>query len=80
MLCFVSVLFGIQLATMNAVVGVCICHAILEPWHFITSAHQLSQDIEQPAADIREKVRSSHVHIVVHKDNTKPKVVPTLDT
>ena len=52
-----------------------ICHAILEPWYFITSAHELSQDIEQPAADIHEIVRSSHVHIVVHKDNTKPKVV-----
>ena len=50
-----------------------ICHAILEPWHFITSAHQLSQVIEQPAADIRERVRSSH--IVVHKDSIEPKVV-----
>ena len=45
----------------------------LEPWHFITSAHQLGQDIEQPAADIRERVRSSH--IVVYKDNIEPKVV-----
>ena len=50
-----------------------ICHAILEPWYFITSAHHLSQDIEQPAADIHERARSSH--IVVHKDSIEPKVV-----
>ena len=56
---------------MNADVGVWFVMQSLNLGTLITSAHQLSQGIEQPAADIHERVLSSHVH----EDNIEPKVV-----
>ena len=64
--------FLIQLATTNAVVTFIsvICRTILEPlFFFITSAHQLSRDIEQHS-DIHERSTLSHI-----EDFTQRKVV-----